>query len=295
MKKKIVNGLFFTFILSILIGIIIFSPLLLQNKKQTIFQPNPVIASTIISPTIEQKNSPSELSNPLIELLSILFNLASLNQDKIPSSSAPSQLLSISPFLTISPNLSPSFPIPSKKTSPFPTKELVYYPQCGGSFDSYPLPSGCTLCQAGCGPTTVAMILASYVDKSINPKTMVDFYKQKGYVLGCVGSRSSEAKMVLMSYGLKTTDYFINSSSNPKTIDEVASEMKNYLKSGWTIFALANYCDEGCGHFFWIVDITDNNDTWAYDPYYGRLQLPPYNEKSRYPFPKYKIAFGVKK
>lgn len=279
MSKKIIIGLSFSLI--ILIGIKIFLPL-----------PRPVIAATLITPTtiiptIEQKKSSQKPSNILVELLSILFNLTSINQGEVS--------FSPSPILTTTPNLSPPFTLPPTKTTPLPTKGLVYYPQCGGSFDNYPLPSGCTICQAGCGPTTVAMIVASYIDKSINPQTMVDFYKQKGYVLGCAGSRASEAKMALMSYGLKTTDYFISSYSNPETIDQVASEMKNYLKSGWTIFALADYCDEGCGHFFWIVDVSANNDTWAYDPYYGRLQPPPYNEKSRYPFPKYKIAFGVKK
>ena len=136
------------------------------------------------------------------------------------------------------------------------------------------------------------MIAASYVDKNITPKTIVDLYQKKGYFLGCDGSRYSDAKNALASYGIKTTDYLVYSYA---TINQTAADFKNYLKNGWTIFTLASYCDSGCGHFFWITDVSANNDTWAYDPYYGKNQSPPYNEKSRYPFPKYRIAFGVKR
>jgi len=243
----------------------------------------------------------------LIDLLSILSNFAS-NTGQSTTATSPSEL-GAGRKPTPTPSKKPKKKPKKKKLTPTPTStskkkdntptiapkasgDKVYYAQCGGSYDNYPLPSGCTVCQAGCGPTTVSMIVASYADKSVNPQTMVDLYQKKGYYLGCSGSGYTDAKNALTSYGIKTTDYLIYSS---ETIDQVASDLKNYIDTGWTIFALANYCDSGCGHFFWITDVSANNDTWAYDPYYGRLQQPPYNEKSRYPFPKYRVAFGVKK
>ena len=76
--------------------------------------------------------------------------------------------------------------------------------------------------------------------------------------------------------------------------ETVVPDLKKYLDSGWTFFALANFCEGGCGHYFWITDIDNKDNIWAYDPAYGRYEIP-YNENSRYPFPLYRLAFGVKK
>mgnify|MGYP000411161285 CR=1 FL=1 len=175
--------------------------------------------------------------------------------------------------------------------------DLVYYPQCQGPYDSYPLPQGGTLCQAGCGPTTVAMITASLINRSINPGTIVEQYKQNGYYLGYNGSRYRDAEKILKSYNLKIA--YIFADNRLKTIDQLMNQfgqiIRNYQNSGWTFFALADFCDNGCGHFFWIIKINEDLNTLAYDPYYGRLSTPPYNQKSRYPFPKYRVIFGVKK
>ena len=213
-------------------------------------------------------------SEVLIDFLNIFLNFgqgaSSSNNDQSPSSTfqpqAPSSILN---------SLSSSF---------------TYYYQCGED-GGYSLPSGCTLCQAGCGPTSVAMIAASYVDKNITPQTIVDLYKSHSYLLGCGGSRYSDAKTALENYGLKTTSYMIY---NFETVDTVVNDFKNYIDSGWTIFALANLCQNGCGHYFWITEIDSQGNILAYDPYYGSIQIP-YNENSRYPYPLYRLAFGVKK
>ncbi len=256
-----------------------------SNNVQIIDQITLYPSGMLISPTkTTDETSYESNSKLLVDLLNIFTNIGT-TEDGITIT--PSISTSPGSSLTISPSNKKN-----KKESSTPAGKYVYYSQCGGGFDTYPLPSGCTVCAAGCGPTTVAMIAASYSDKSITPKTVVDLYKQKGYLLGCAGSRYTDAKSALGSYGIKTTDYMIFSLAS---IDTAAKDFKNYLNSGWTIFVLTNFCDAGCGHFFWITAISNNNDTWAYDPYYGKGQTPPYNEKSRYPFPKYRVAFGVKK
>lgn len=166
----------------------------------------------------------------------------------------------------------------------------VYYGQCQSGDIS--LPDGCNLCQAGCGPTTAAMIASSYISKEYDPKKVVNLYDSKDYYLGCGGSSYVDAKSLFEDLGLKTTDYI---SFNGDTADEVASDFKKYIDGGWTLFTLANYCDAGCGHFFWVTDVDGKNNIYAYDPYYGQDEDPPINENDRYPFPKYRIAFGVKK
>lgn len=166
----------------------------------------------------------------------------------------------------------------------------TYYAQCNG-YGDLALPSGCTLCRSGCGPTTVAMIAASYLGSQYNPKTIVDLYKNKGFFLGCGGSYYADAKAAIESLGLKTTSYM---SYNLGTADRVASDFKKYIDAGWTIFTLANFRPDGGGHFFWVTEVRGNN-IYAYDPFYGKSSTPPIDENSRYPFPKYRLAFGVKK
>lgn len=168
--------------------------------------------------------------------------------------------------------------------------EGTYFGQCQ-QYANVPLPDGCNLCKAGCGPTTAAMILSHYLGENYNPERVVSIYEERGYYLGCDGSSYANAKSLFESLGLKTTSYLGYSNA---TANEVAPDFKKYIDSGWTIFTLANYCDKGCGHFFWITDVDEDNNIYAFDPYYGQGKSPPINENSRYPFPKYRIAFGVK-
>jgi hypothetical protein len=209
--------------------------------------------------------------NPLLEFLNIFMNFGQgpNNQSSITSSPA----------------------LPNPPNSPnSPNSSPTYYSQCNGFGDTQ-LPDGCNLCQAGCGPTTVAMIAASYLGNNFTPKTMVDTYQSKSYLLGCAGSRYSDARETLKSLGLKTTDYLVY---NFETADQIVSDLKKYLDAGWTFFTLASFREVGGGHYFWITDIDDQGNIFAYDPYYGRYEIP-YNENSRYPYPLYRLTFGVKK
>ncbi len=242
----------------------------------------------LLSPTISLDNNSTIINfyNFIIPLLKVFLNSTdnTNNQLNLPS-------LTPYPNITISNFLNPTVSF-SNNEKPIMKEGLIYYPQCQGKFDYYPLPSGCTICSAGCGPTTVSMIIASYVDKKITPIDIVNLYRQKGYYLGCQGSTYFDAKSIIHSYGLKTTDYIFNYGYNGVTIEQIVQELRNYINSGWTIFALANF--QAGGHYFWIINVDEKNNVWAFDPYYGRYQIP-FNENSYYPFPRYRIAFGVKK
>jgi hypothetical protein len=271
MKRKIL--IFFVLFFSFL-----FFPLS-KNQAQTI-TPSPKLTITPLA----NNNTGFEI---LVDLLKIMLGLGG-DENTLP----PNQKNQVNP--SDSPlNISH---FPDIKVTP-DVNGLIYYPQCNGPYDNYPLPYGGTLCQAGCGPTTVAMILASYIDKNINPPLVVQEYKKNGYYLGSSGSYYFHAQNILKSYNLKIATIFADNQR--RTIDQVMTQfgeiVKNYQKSGWTFFALANFCENGCGHYFWIIKIDQDGNTWAYDPYYGRLLPRPYNEKSRYPFPKYRVILGVKK
>lgn len=224
---------------------------------------------------VDQGKNPNDF-NPVIEFLNIFMSMGQGSQQ------------------TISPSPNPGSAIqpknPTSSTQNPPSSSFTYFAQCG-DFGETPLPDGCNLCQAGCGPTAVSMIASSYLGSKYNPKAIVNLYSTNGYVLGCDGSRYQEAHELLKSLGLKTTDYLVFDAEKSET---VIPDLKKYLNSGWTFFTLANFCEGGCGHYFWITDIDNKGNIWAYDPAYGRYEIP-YNENSRYPFPLYRLAFGVKK
>lgn len=179
----------------------------------------------------------------------------------------------------------------NNQTNSFPkiNNGLIYYTQY---VNYYKLPNGCTIHSAGCGPTTSAMIIASYVDKSITPEKVVDYFAKNRYYAGCRGTSIYDNKTVIESFGVKTSADVMSFSLEES--DKVIPLIKNYLKAGWKFFALANFKENGGGHFFWIVDIDDNGNIWAYDPWYGR-NSQPFNENTYYPFPKYRKIFKVRK
>ncbi len=238
--------------------------------------PMPAVSAQQSTPTpIIYDNS----LNTFIDLMNIFLSPGTGNQ--------PQPSLNIA---TPSPSLSQQY----NNTAIQQSSTYVYFPQCDGNFDNIKLPNGCNLCQSGCGPTTVAMILSSYVDKKFAPDTVVNLYKQNGFYAGCNGTKINEAMDLLLQNGLKTTDLMVYDNSAPD--NDAIGDFKVYIKSGWTIFALARFCPSGCRHYFWITDVDDKNNVWAYDSFYGRKKLPPpYNENSRYPFPQYRLAFGVRK
>jgi len=281
MKRKIT--IFF-----VLIFFLLFFPLSKNQAQTTIPSPKLTIRSLT-------NNNPG--FDILVDLLKIMLGMGGTDEENNSttnnnnSNNNPVYPSIITPFITINPSDFSDNNVTSDNNG------LVYYSQCKGPYDNYPLPQGGTLCKAGCGPTTVAMIVASYIDKNINPPKIVEEYKKSGYYLGSSGSYYSDAENIIKKYGLKTT--YIFSDNKPKTIDQIINNfgqiIKNYQNAGWTFFALANFCNNGCGHYFWIIKIDEELNIWAYDPAYD-IKLPkPINHKVRYPFPKFRAIFGVKK
>ncbi len=261
-----------------------------NNLSELASNPESVVFQTTLNNQSSNNNSlnkdQSSISNTTTQFLNIFFNLGkgngivSFNNINFPTPSPKSN----------TPNL-----VPTKKDNQTQTQSsnFAYYAQCDSEYSSLPLPDGCNMCQAGCGAATVAMIASSYLGSQYDPKTIINIYKDNEYLLSCDGSRYQDAKSILNGLGLKTTDYM---TFDYEIVDQVVGDLKKYLSSGWTFFTLADFTEgEGGGHYFWITDIDSENNVWAYDPYYGRFEAPPINENSRYPFPKYRVVFGVKK
>jgi len=244
-----------------------------------------VANKTKLSPEQQAKKDAAAL-NTIVETLMNIPQLL-LNANPIVNTTSPVQ----------TPNQSPTPKQQTKKTSQpsQPSIGYTYYSQCSGPYDSNPLPNGCTVCEAGCGPTSVAMILSSYIDKSLTPPKTIDLMNKAGVRIGCYGSYISEIYSYLSTRGdLKVSDYIIPREQG-LTAKEVAKDLQGYTKSGWTVFVLANFKTDGGGHYFWVTDVNDSGDILAYDPYYGKQQTPPINENRYTPAPYYRYAFAVKK
>lgn len=234
------------------------------------------------------KLSPEQQAKKDVTTLTTIVNsLLSLPQTILET--VPSPIVSTEP-----PKLSPT---PKKRTniSPQPSSDYAYYSQCSGPYDANPLPNGCTVCEAGCGPMSVAMILSSYIDKSLTPPKTIDNMSKAGVRMGCYGSYISEIYSYLKNRGdLKVSDFIIP-SEKALTAEEVSKDFLGYTKSGWTIFVLANFKTDGGGHYFWVTSVNEDGDILAYDPYYGKQQTPPISENRYSPAPYYRYAFAIKK
>ena len=135
---------------------------------------------------------------------------------------------------------------------------------------------------------------------------MVQLYDAKGQYIGCNGSSYISAAQILSGYPqLDVRTEAIDNAGRSSTDTSYAGiplaqyfqkYMDPTLTNGhpWTILALANFCDGGCGHFFWVTTVDGNDNIWAFDPYYGIGQSLPYNENTRYPFPKYRYIILVR-
>ncbi|MCL4374720.1 hypothetical protein M1523_02565 [Patescibacteria group bacterium] len=262
-----------------------------QINNPALFVDQPSTISATVAPSSSPTSSSSSTTastatdaTDLTELFRSLFSIpigGSTADNLIPTLANPAPLSSTAAAIT-----------PVKTID-----NLVYFAQCNGQYDQYPLPQGCTLCQSGCGPTTATMVIASYAQPGFVPPTTVDYYRQQQFTLGCAGSKVNDLKQTLNDHGVATTPYLL---FNGARANQIVSTLKQYLADGWTLVTVGEYADNSpscgkCGHFFWVIDVDANDNVWALDPFYGRFQNPqPFNENSLYPYPKYVAAFGVK-
>ncbi len=173
--------------------------------------------------------------------------------------------------------------------------KLIYYSQRDPKYASIKMDNAfcssgnpATIENAGCGPTTVAMIVASYINKNINPVDIVKYYDENGW-LAC-GTSVDAARKTLEHFGLKLT---------PDNSILSVSQMKKMIENGWTLMALATITYQGStgisqmGHYFWIVDVDDKNNVLVYDPWWSYQKSLPTNN-SQHIKVEYRQVFGIK-
>lgn len=172
-----------------------------------------------------------------------------------------------------------------------PAQTLRYFNQCDSAYqstafgtclkDEETLPF---LCAAGCVPTSVAQVVATYANASYTPDQAAQYLIGR-QLLSCDGS-SSEGQIEILD------QYSGQIEHGPKTtlggnLASDAQALKPFFDQGWTALARVEYGRTQNanlrGHYIWLTSIDANNDIWAYDPYFinpeimGGNAQPPLN------------------
>lgn len=124
-----------------------------------------------------------------------------------------------------------------------------------------------TIGKSGCGPTSMAMVLATYCDKSVTPKTECAWALKNGYKAPHQGTYYGYFVPAAERYGLKCTrvnqsSIYGNSSSSCHTLAAKALQQGNLViacmgKGNWT----------SSGHYILCYDInTSKNIIYINDP-----------------------------
>nr|MBP6993931.1 C39 family peptidase [Candidatus Woesebacteria bacterium] len=179
---------------------------------------------------------------------------------------------------------------PPTAASPTPPAEsLRHFNQCDQAFQDASFGS-CTkdgqlvplLCAAGCVPTSMSQVIASYADSSYTP---VDAARalRNGSHLSCDGSDMIYQNQLLNTYSSSIEKGPITDSNGALAVD--ASRLKPFFDEGWTALARIGYTRERYGstvrgHYIWITRIDSNNDVWAYDPYFVNTEVMGQNAQA---------------
>lgn len=160
----------------------------------------------------------------------------------------------------------------SDKKCTIPDNEFVYYSQrsyknhfCGRSDSS-------TISSSGCGITSMAMVLANLVDKSINPiTTMNEAMESKNCGDGIAGTKASYFEVASKKYGLNYSSLAASDASS-----SADSKIINTLNSGGLIIANvgSNWSTVTTGHYLVIKGITADNKLIIADPMTNKVDNP---------------------
>lgn len=156
------------------------------------------------------------------------------------------------------------------------------YNQCSGSWANMTLNGATrcydgqrgTVCKAGCGPTSVAMILARKSASWTPDKVVFNTAAYSG--MGCEGSSLGQAYSVL-SAELGAGNVIYDSSTRGCSVRDIA----NYICKGKIVMYLADYYFRSYvgGHFALAVAVS-GGDIITYDPYFSTTT--PFSGKRDY-------------
>ena len=196
----------------------------------------------------------------------------------------PPSILSITPIPTV--NQTPSVTLPVISVTPTPgVANLTYFSQCDGRWADHP--DDAIMCggvrldvkHAGCGPTSIAMILSANISSDLTPDKVWDQVSKLGGIVCEKGTGGGLVRGTIGTYlrqVLENPDYNFKTAyvSYPPMPDEVIGIvdqaesiklMRRYLQDGWQ-YIIANTNQYG-GHFLLVTDVSEDGVVTVYDPY----------------------------
>lgn len=134
-----------------------------------------------------------------------------------------------------------------------------------GSNDYSAAGESTTIAKAGCGPTCMAMVVATLKDKSVTPATTCAWSKAHGYKAANQGTYYTYFKAQGAAYGLKVAQ--LNSASGyHNTSAKCHSQALEALRKGnWVIACMGPGKWTSTGHFV-LVYKADHDKVYLNDP-----------------------------
>lgn len=151
----------------------------------------------------------------------------------------------------------------------------VTFKQYKGAWASNPYPTSTyTMSVQGCGPTSIANILANSINPSITPKEVGQYMRSKGYAVANAGSTWDGMTRTLRFYNISCTDIYKPNSSTLWSHLNKGNRWVIFLFGGgtqggvtWTagghFIAATGYKIKDGKHWFYMRDSGQrNNDGW---------------------------------
>lgn len=146
-------------------------------------------------------------------------------------------------------------------SSQTPTGDFVYYHQYDPRWANTPYGTS-DIETSGCGPTSMAMILASLIDPSITPPDVAanageqgDGTVYAGNLVAGIRSKWGDKVNVEMSFDVDTVYEFVKSGKGMAYMNG---------GTGWP------YCANGCGHIVAMMEVGADGKALIHDPWGGR-------------------------
>jgi len=118
----------------------------------------------------------------------------------------------------------------------------------------------------GCGQTTSANVLATYVDPSYNPVNVTSEYYRFS---SCDGTSLTQNQQVFDAVGLKNEFVFLSTPNAPTPMTQSdLDDLKKYLRAGWTV-VVDGVFNGKTSHISWITGIDTDGSLIFTDSYYG--------------------------
>lgn len=160
--------------------------------------------------------------------------------------------------------------------------DFKYYSQINEPYGSTTFchrTDGGTIKQAGCGITSMAMVLANLTDQNVDPFTTNEEAFNGGYCGNGTGTSHMYFLEAAEKYNIKYT-YGIKSDSTD--ISKASKDIINTIKKGGLVIINVNgsWLNGNSGHYIVVKGIDENNNLIIADPYATSLDKPVRNNVS---------------